>query len=494
MPSFRTKDELNRARWAERYLSVAEAKQYVVDARGSADNSPFPIHPYFRNKLLGPQVRMLELNAGHALVEHMVADTLTDLSIEIGDEKEGEDAKEQEVREWVDSIDYMSRLEEAVRDLYAAGYGAQQPIRLEDGEVRVGNVEPSTWYPVIPTFTYEDVTEGRIICVFDEGKDGTHDWYAFVEVHEVGAIDYKLFKLESQYTLEGKEVELATIERFKGLEGTDTGLDVLGVFTMNRKKSSRMLLGQSVLAPIWDVLQEVSQVQTHIRHEIIKHSKAKLYGSIRSFQRAENVHDEEVSTPKNSKQQVRGAGPFFDTNQEIFPVPEGSQPPGYILRDLQFIEKGSAEIDKLLSRAAGIVGAPKSVFNLEDSPGNVKVETEKRKDRRYVRQILQGQRQAEKLVRNVLTAWWTWTNGGKPPAIAVRLANPFDLTREEVAVLMRGMNPHALFVSQKEAVKQIWAEKKPEEREELLQEIEDEQRLSEPPPGSALDRVPTLEL
>jgi hypothetical protein len=493
MERFRTKEELDRAKWADKYLSVAEGKQYVVDARGSSEHSPFPIHPYFRNKLLGSAVRMLEVNAGQALIEHMVADTLTDMSIEIGDEEEGEDADEQEIREWMDSIEYHDKLEEAVRDMYSAGYGAQQPIRDEDGMVYVGNVEPSTWYPTIPTFTWQPVTEGKTICVFDEGKDGVQDWYAFVEKHAPGTIDYQLIKLENQWSLDGNVVPLTKLERFAGLEAGETKLDELAVFTINRKKTSRMLLGQSALAPIWDILQEVSQLQTHIRHEVIKHSKAKLFGPIKAFQRAENVHEEAISSTQNSKQVATQRGAFFDLNQEIFPVPPGEQPPGYILRDLQFIEKGSAEIDKLLSRAAGIVGCPKSVFNLEDNAGNTHVETEKRKDRRYVRQILQGQRQAEKLVRNTIRARWKWTSKEEKP-VTVKLANPFDMTQEEVTALMREMNPGAHFVSQKRAVKEIWKGMKPTERDELLDEIEEEQQLTEPPPGSALNNIPSVEL
>lgn len=156
------------------------------------------------------------------------------------------------------------------------------------------------------------------------------------------------------------------------------------------------------------------------------------------------------------------------------------------------IEKGSNEIDKLLSRAASIVGAPRSVFNL-DEKGQIHVDTEKRKDRRYIRKILLGQKRTAQLVAQDIKAWRKW-NGLDDKPVTVTFASPFDLTQEESVALMREMNPEALMVSQAEAVKQVWKGMKPDDRDALLSEIEDERQLNEPPPNSALNQIPAVEL
>src|SRR5688572_8827585 len=142
---FRTKDELRRAQWAEKYQSVANGTLY------RKDNSPFPLHPYFQNKLLGPHVKMLEVNAGVCIVENMTADTLTDLQL---NPKNDSDKKLlDEFRQWQEDTEYFDGLEEAVRDYYGVGYGARQPFRTVTGtenRMKVVTLDPATWYPVIP--------------------------------------------------------------------------------------------------------------------------------------------------------------------------------------------------------------------------------------------------------------------------------------------------------------------------------------------------------
>ncbi len=470
---------------------MAEGKLYT-----SGDKSPFPIHQYFQNKLLGRQVKMVEVNAGASLVENMVADTITEMKIDFGDDQ-AQGTIEEDANDWLQEIDYTEKLEEIARDYYGNGFGVQQPFRFGEGAdqgVTITNVDPSTWYPQYPAFTYQDVTSGKIVCVFDEGKDGVEDWYAFVETHSVGTVEYKLYKIDNADSLEGREVALNQIDRFKDLTDTVTELDYLAVFQINHQKKSYDIVGRSVLAPIWDILQEVSEIQTQIRQERIKHLRARIYAPRESLQRAENVNNEGQNTQLNSKQQGRTDGAFFNMNQEVFPIPAGSTTvPGYITRDLQGIVIGSQEIDRLLSRAAAIVGCPRSVFNLDDQ-GAVHVDTEKRKDRKYTRRILQGQRRLATLTEKALQTWYQWTHGGEAPTIKVTFTSPFELSKQETADLMRSMNPDAKFVSQEEAVKQIWSDKSPDDQDALIEQIQEEQQLTEPPPGSALDRIPAVQL
>jgi hypothetical protein len=482
----RTADELKRAEWAEKYTSVAEGDLYH-----GGHLSPFPIHEYFKLGLLGKEIRMVEMNAGHALVEHMVADTLTEMTITIGD---GTDTtQEQESRVWMEQIDYDSILEEAARDFYANGYCVEQPFRTVDGDktdFTVANLDPSTWYPDIPTFIQQPVTSGRIISVFSITEGTAVQWYALVERHTIGQIAYELYKLDKPDALEGTKILLTDLPRFDDMNDVvKTDLDYLAVFQQNRQKKSRDSFGQSVFKPIWGPLQEISELQTQIRQERIKHFRSRMAVPIRSLQRV--GYDEDGEGNFKTEEREKAA---FNMNQEVFPIPEGSTVlPSYIQWDMAIIKAGSDEIDKLHARCAAYSGFPKSVFNLDESAGNVKVDTEKRKNVRYVRRIMQGQRRMASLVRDVLLTRYKWLKMEVPKVLKVQFANPFDMTQEEVVALMREMNPNADFVSRKEALKQIWKNKKPEELDQLLSDIDEEQQASIPP-SSALNNPAKIQL
>lgn len=468
---FRTGEELARAQWAEKYVSVAEGRLYTPE------NSPFPVHEYFKLGLLGKNIRMLEVNAGHALVEHMVADTLTQMTITVGDEST--DADEQSIRDWLDSIDYEAKLEEAMRYFYAVGHGEQQVHRTLEGDVNgytVSTVDPSSWYPKAPTFVHESVKEGRIISIFKE-KD---KWYAFVERHSSGKVEHKLYQIERPVDLEGKEIPFKSLSQFaEVVDEIDTDLAGLPIIQIDRAKPSRNIVGTSVLQPIWGILQEISEIQTQIRQERIKHFRSKMYASRKSLSPVEQDKDLLPGNSKTgrSRNGVRADMPAFNANQEIFPIDTGDTPPGFIKWDMQMIEKGSNEIDKLLSRAASIAGCPRSVFNL-DEKGAIHVDTERRKDRRYVAKILQGQKRAAQLVKRVIETWAEWSGEKIPDTLKVSFASPFDLSQEESVKLMREMNPDATFVSEEEGIKQIWKDKKPEERKALMDAIESEREKS----------------
>lgn len=489
---FRTPEQLHQAKWAEKYLSVAKGTQYT----GGSD-SPFPLHEYFRNKLLGKQVKMLELNAGATLVDTFVSDTMTDMTINVGTPDEKMDGAEQEIWDWFNEIDYLALLEEAIRNYYAAGYGLQQPI-FYDGVITMANVSPGTWYPDLPVFSWQPIEAGKVITPFYEIENTKKQWYAFVETHEPGGVDYRLLQLETKDALEGKEVGLGHIARFKGIaKSIDTQLDYLDIFQVDRQKDSGTLLGQSLLAKVWDMLQEISETKTQIRHERIKHLKAKMYVPRGSLQRAENVNPDPSTVSSkgqlNSKQIQKAEGSYFDMNQEIFPIPEGSTTvPGYITRDLQAIKLGAEHIQTTLGEIAATVGAPKSIFNI-DEVADAHVDTEKRKHRRYVRQIVTGQARAAYLAKRAAETYWRWShNGDDPPEITITLKDPFEMTREEVVNLMREMNATADFTSRKEAVRQIWTDKTPDEQDTLLQEIDEEQPSV--PPTSQLSKPPVVQL
>lgn len=487
---FRTGEELARAQWAEKYVSVAEGKLYTPES------SPFPVHEYFKLGLLGKNIRMLEVNAGYALVEHMVADTLTNMTITVG--SDATDAEEQKIHDWFDAIDFEAKLEEAMRYFYGVGHGEQQVHRTIEGQENgfvVSTIDPSSWYPTAPTFVHESVKEGRIISVFQQGTEANKRWYAFVEHHRNGEVEHKLYRLDRPQDLDGVEVPLSTLSQFSNLQDiVKTDLARMPIVQIDRAKPSRNIVGTSVLQPIWGILQEVSEIQTQIRQERIKHFRSKMYVPRKALVPIDQDKD---SLPSNSKATarngVRSNMPAFSANQEIFPIETGDQIPGYIQWDMQMIVHGSNEIDKLLSRAASIVGCPRSVFNL-DEKGTVHVDTERRKDRRYVAKILQGQKRAAQLVKKVIETWAEWNGEAIAETVKVSFASPFDLSQDEAVKLMREMNPEATFVSEEEAIKQIWKDKNPEERQALMDSIESDREKNMANIAPSLSRPVSVEL
>src|SRR4028119_1865387 len=121
MPIIRTNDELERAQWAEKRMSVAEGTLYLDEG-----NSPFPIREYFKVGLLGQELNMVEVNAGHAMVENIVADTLTEMTISFYTDKEKtkhDTALENEYLAWRQENEYDETMAEFMRSFYGTGYG-----------------------------------------------------------------------------------------------------------------------------------------------------------------------------------------------------------------------------------------------------------------------------------------------------------------------------------------------------------------------------------
>lgn len=471
---FRTAQELHRVKWAERYTSVGEGVLYsdaMLDGK-----TPFPIHEYLKLGLLGKNVRMVEVNAGAALVDQMVADTMTQMNVMVGDKEV--DAQEKEILEWWKEIDFDSIMEEACRDLFRTGYTAQNVIRdIEKNEntFTVTNIDPASWYPTLPTFTHQKITTGRVIFVFSDG-DTPDNWYAFVEEHSPGYVEHKLLGIDGPDALEGKDIGLKKLEEFSGLNPkVTTGLEFIPIIQVNRRKSSRKFFGESILTPIWDILQEVSEIQTQIRSERIKHFRARLAAAVESMQRATRLDEDTAQHSKARARSIEQA--IFDMNQEVLPVPAGAQMPQYIQRDLQTITVGSQEINNLLSRAASIVGAPRSVFNL-DERGAIHVETEKKKDRRYTRHIFRAQQRIEQLAKRSTEIYWQWKHGEPLEQLTITLSPPFQMSMEEKVAVMREMNSRATFVSQRHAIKELWPDMSQEERAAMEEDIASENSVA----------------
>ena len=463
---FRTHEEVARSQWDEKYTSVAEGSLY-----DEGDNSPFPIHKYLKNKLLGPSVRMLELNAGAALVDQMVVDAITSLSITV------EDGEPDELLEWFESIGYEELLEEWGRDLLANGHAEQQIVRdiaNEENYFTVVNIDPSTWYPDIPTLTHQKMQSGRIITNFYEMVKGSKKWYAYVENYTVGQVERLLYQTEKKWATEGTLIDLATLKRFQGIENTVvTELDALTVIQKNRRKSSRKFFGESILFPVWEQLQEITEIKTQMRHERIKHFRAKFAAQVQSMQRATRTDDEDRRT--NSKQDLRIENEaVFNMNQEFFPIPPGGQVPQYIQRDLDIITKASGMVKDCLSEIAFTVGAPRSLFNL-DEKGDIHEATDKRKHERYLKHVVRMQNRAEQVASEIGALWFAW-QGKSGVKVTVELDPPFGLSRDEKIDMARKMNPHDSFISQRAAIENIWSDWSEEDREAMLAEMMQEKQ------------------
>ncbi|QDT46177.1 hypothetical protein Pan258_01940 [Symmachiella dynata] len=481
---FRTAEERDRAQWADKFTAVAEGNLY------RDKNSPFPIHEYFKLGLLGKEVRMLELNAGAALVDHMVADALTELNI--SSETEG---NADEIKDWHKSIFYQDTLEQTARSFFSCGYAAQQVVRDIDPDTNentytIITLNSKTWYPTVPTFKYQEIREGRVVSIFSENNDGVKSWYAFVERHTKGNVEHELYKLENGNDLEGTKLKIKDLDRFKELEDSvATDLNHIPIFQIDMTRGAGKYFGQSIFAKIWGNLQEISEIKTQMRMERIKHFRSLLAAPAQSLQRAQRVDDGEA-LPNNSKQarvEQYEHQATFDLRQEIMAVPPGAQMPQFIQRDLEIITKAMEMIRDCLSEIASVTGCPRSVFNL-DEKGTIHVETEKKKDRKYVQRITQCQKKLEWITEQGAKTYFQWKGdkAGKKE-ITAELDSAFEMTLEEKVDLYRKMNSDGKFISQEEAVRNLFPDMTEEERTEMLQKIQDEDKSLA---GSFGDPVP----
>ena len=468
---FRTAEELNRAQWADKYTSVAEGILY------KDNNSPFKIHEYFKLGLLGKDIRMLELNAGAALIDQMVADALTEMTISSDNAKDAE-----EIVDWHKEIFYEDVLEETARSFFANGYAVQQVIRdvNDDGSKNTFSIitlNSKTWYPTVPAFKYQKIKEGRVISILCEKSDANEQWYAFVEKHTKGNVEHLLFKLDNANALEGASVPLTTLGRFEGLQDSlATDLSEIPLFQIDMTKGAGKYFGQSILAKIWGNLQEISEIKTQMRQERIKHFRSVLAAPTATMQRAQRVDDKDA-LPNNSKQTRKAQYEHqaaFDLNAEIIAIPTGAQMPQFITKDLEIIRTAMDMIKDCLSEIASITGCPRSIFNL-DEKGTIHVTTEKKKDRRYMQRIIQCQRKLEWITEQGAKTYFEW-NGNKDKEITAELDSAFEMTLDEKVDLYRKMNADAKFISEEEAVKRLWTEMDEEDRAVMLAKIKEEDK------------------
>lgn len=443
---FRTLQDLEHAQRQEKYSKVVQGKPYEGDPA-------FPIHEYLNNKLLGKDVRMLELNAGAALVNQLVVDTITTLKIEDDD-----------LQEWAQDIELSEILEEAAADMYGNGFFVGQYVKDDDDTAIT--INPAHWFPDLPALTHMPVTSGRVMIPLVEYDDqGRPMYFVYVEKHEEAKYTRELYKLNAPNDVQGNPVKLSAIDRFAELDDTVQTGDFT-ILHKNRKKTSRSFFSSSVLDIVWQQLQEINEIKTQLRQERIKHFKGKLAAPVESLMRSTTtVKPEDARHSKEAAaiEQQR----VYNMSQEVFPIPVGGQIPQYIQRDLESITKGIEMIDKCLSEICATTGFPRSIFNL-DEKGQIHVTTEEKKDARYMRHVLRGQQKIISFVRFLCEK--------KKPGFTgtITLANPFDLTKEQTIELLRKQNPDAAFVSQRRAIELIHDDMDEQEREVMIQQINDE--------------------
>lgn len=457
---FRTLQEIDHAKQQEKYSKVAQGRPY------EGDDPAFPIHEYFQNKLLGKNVRMLELNAGATLINQLVVDTVTDLSIEDDD-----------LQDWAEEIELKEILEEAAADLYGNGYMVPQFVKDDPDTAII--VNPAYWYPDLPALTHMPITSGKIIIPLTEYDSQNRPMYfAYVEEHSEKQYKRQLYRLNKPDDTQGNPVNLGTIARFAEL-GDTVQTESFTLKQINRRRSSRNFMGTSILDLVWEQLQEINEIKTQLRQERIKHFRAKLAAPVESLQRATNSTQVEPNMTSKAKQAIEQQR-VFSLNQEVFPIPVGGQLPAYIQRDLESITKGIEMIDKTLSEICATNGFPRSIFNL-DEKGQVHVTTEEKKDARYMRHVLRGQAKIISMVRFLCEK--------KKPGFTgeIKLRSPFDINKKETVELMRSQNPNGNFVSIRKAVELIHSEMDKSEREEMIAEIEQESSLPEGFDRSAVD-------
>lgn len=460
MEVLRTEEEVSRAVWAEKYLNVAVGDLY--------ESGTFPEHGYFRNKALGKEVCMVEMNAGAAIIDQMVSDTITDFKLR-------SEGNEEEIAQWMEEVEFDSIMEDAARQFFATGFTAIQLTLSEDGEIIPITIESTRYFPDVPKLVHMAPREVRVMTPFErEEKNGIVN-YLFVETHQPGVILNEVFRVDDENALEGEKVALSKFEDFAEIEEmVATGLDFIPIFQANRRKLGSKFFGESSLRPVWSLLQQASEIQTAMRNEMVKHGAAKFYGNTQNMVKTAQNNPCGCYAPDCATCSACSNAQRFDMNMEVMNVNPGDPIPGYMTRDLQFLDKGLSQMDELLRKVSAIIGSPSSIFNVEDMSGNTRVETDRRKERKYSKNIMRAQQRMEKLANNLIRSYLLWS-GKEDQEVDLKFDSPFELTQTEKCELVRKLNTTDKLISQKAAIELVFSDRTPEERDEILSELETQQ-------------------
>lgn len=462
---FRTQQDIDRIRRVQRFQALLHGQPYA-----DTSNATFTIQPYLNLASL-PDVKLLDLNVASAVVSQIVADTLTQMKIE----HENAD----EIMTWLEDIMIEETLEDWIGDLIN-GFAVTQFIKDEENYF-IERVNPESWYPTLPAFTHQAINKAKVISVFEEEKDNTKNMYALMQEFTDKELKQQLLKLSTQYDKEMVIVPFETIERFKDLQES-IPLAFFPLTHTSRVKGT--IFSDSLFERVFNNLDEINQLKTQIRLERIKHLKSKLAvqkGSMRKL--PANAKPNEI----NSKQlQSIMDERMYDIKQEVIEIEPGMDMPAYVQRDASIIAQARTLVDKELSDIAFVLGFPRSAFNIDDK-GDIHVDTEKKKDRRYVRQVIRYQKKTAANLRKMVQMWLR--ENGMNEEVTIAFENPFKLTDKEVADLMRTLNSTDSFVSQREAMAQVFPDKTEEQIDEMITDMRQETGLTRPVELAGFDNL-----
>lgn len=475
MHNFITKKEKQRASWAREAQSIACGTPY--------DDEVFPEHEFLRLASMGEEVKMVDLNVGTAIVRQFSSDAVTDYEVTVENESGIDEEETEEMRKLLKQSDFMATLREAAEQLVGTGYNAFQPIRIDGGneqEYAIVTIDSSKYFPTLPAYTYQEYEEVRVIYdVRIKTKEATqkdaaeYTNYKIIEVHTIGQIEYKAYEVGDCEDMAGNEISIQSIKGFEGYDDVvKTDLDHIPIIQVDLEKGASKFFGTSIFTGIYEQLKKISEIDTIMRNEIYKHGSSKMAADTSEMPRVAanlcgcgSVGCLECASCMNNAQ--------FDMSSEILPVNAGGIVPQYITKDLKILEIGPDLIDRTLEKIAGIIGAPSSIFNVQDRSGSTRVETDRRKEKRYTRQIYRIQDILEYGVEQSLQTILQWK--GKDATVRFKLEDPFEQTLNEKCELVRKLNPSDKLLSREKALKMLFNEMSQDEIDLLISDISGEE-------------------
>ncbi len=179
----------------------------------------------------------------------------------------------------------------------------------------IENIPPKYWYPVVEVADIKTIKAHIIAYTFpspDPEESKKNVTYLKVEIHTIGAIEHRLYKLkESQ--IEAGPLPLNTFEDFKGLKDIEqTGLDDFDIIDIQNKPETDQLIGSDDYSDINSLIHEIEMRYAQICRIEDKFADPSMYGP-----------PVEEQDPRDGSYQVMGGSRYIT-------VVEGQTPPGII--------------------------------------------------------------------------------------------------------------------------------------------------------------------
>lgn len=209
-----------------------------------------------------------------------------------------------EIKKIRDRTDLDAKLYAAVIDISRFGEAIQRIYKQEDGNYTFVNWMPTEWFPIVSQDGTYTITKHCLCWIENKSKDSNiPDYYLHVQIHEVGFYEYRVYKMDSQTSLIGRQVESSIVP---------TGLDVCAVSQVRSFMVTGTVFGYDDYMPLDSILAEIMERIGQISVILDKHA------------------DPNITGPVSMLEQDPETGEYFLRTGKFYAVSPGEEQPSYM--------------------------------------------------------------------------------------------------------------------------------------------------------------------